>query len=78
MNTWMNNPQYLSQLGHSLGACLVMVVAAMCFVATSPTLFTEYIGAPCFYGFMPTGLVGAALLIAGSARARGRRPAWPR
>jgi hypothetical protein len=28
-NTWMNNPQYLAQLGHSLGACLVMVVAGM-------------------------------------------------
>ena len=29
MNRWMNNPQYLAQVGHTLGACLAMVVAAM-------------------------------------------------
>jgi hypothetical protein len=28
MNSWMNNPQYLAQLGHTLGAALVVVLAA--------------------------------------------------
>jgi hypothetical protein len=28
MNSWMNNPQFLAQIGHVLFGCLVMVLAA--------------------------------------------------
>ena len=28
MNKWMNNPQYLAQIGHTLGGCLAIIVAA--------------------------------------------------
>lgn len=29
MNTWMNNPQYLAQVGHLFGAGFVLVVTGM-------------------------------------------------
>src|SRR6185436_17857583 len=29
LNSWMNNPQYLAQVGHSFGAAFVMVVAGL-------------------------------------------------
>lgn len=28
-NTFMNNPQYLAQVGHSLGGCLVITLVAL-------------------------------------------------
>lgn len=29
MNTWMNNPQYLAQIGHALGGCLLIVFTTL-------------------------------------------------
>jgi hypothetical protein len=29
MNLWMNNPQYLAQVGHFLGGCLLLVLSAL-------------------------------------------------
>lgn len=45
-NTWMNDPQYLAQVGHFLGgACLVMLVAIFAGVRAVPLALALGVGA---------------------------------
>jgi len=55
MNTWMNNPQYLAQIGHFLAGGSVIVIA---------TLFSVVLGA----GWLPVLITLAVGVVAASLK----------